>query len=82
MSRADFAAAVENLPIPGTGTDLVAPLLANYVRFARPRRVLEVGMDTPLSSSRTHSPMRRQRIEGNAAHWRTRARSAWPTAGN
>ncbi|MFD7614918.1 hypothetical protein [Streptomyces sp. NPDC059828] len=39
-----FDTAVSRLRVPGMGTEVVAPLLANLVRMTRPRRVLEVGM--------------------------------------
>ncbi|MGW5878744.1 hypothetical protein ACWFMI_19565 [Nocardiopsis terrae] len=43
-AQPDFLDAVERLMVPGMGTEALAPLLADLVRFLRPRRVLEVGM--------------------------------------
>lgn len=43
-TQPDFRKAVERLMVPGMGTEALAPLLADLVKFLRPRRVLEVGM--------------------------------------
>jgi len=43
-SGQDFRTGVERLRVPGMGTEVVAPLLANLVHLVRPRRVLEGGM--------------------------------------
>lgn len=43
-AQPSFRAAVEELAVPGMGTEALAPLLADLIRFLRPRRVLEVGM--------------------------------------
>ncbi|GAA3390656.1 class I SAM-dependent methyltransferase [Streptomyces roseoviridis] len=40
----EFRSAVARLAVPGMGTEVVGPLLANLVQLLRPRRVLEVGM--------------------------------------
>jgi predicted O-methyltransferase YrrM len=39
-----FQSTVARLRVPGMGTEMVAPLLANLVALVRPQRVLEVGM--------------------------------------
>lgn len=39
-----FRTAVRRLRVPGTGTELVAPLLGLLIQLLRPERVLEVGM--------------------------------------
>ncbi|MEV4947956.1 class I SAM-dependent methyltransferase [Streptomyces sp. NPDC053755] len=40
----EFRSAVARLSVPGMGTEVVGPLLANLIQLLRPRRVLEVGM--------------------------------------
>ncbi|MFJ9428300.1 class I SAM-dependent methyltransferase [Streptomyces sp. NPDC101490] len=40
----EFRTAVARLSVPGMGTEVVGPLLANLVQLLRPQRVLEVGM--------------------------------------
>ncbi|MFR9725747.1 hypothetical protein ACL02R_20630 [Streptomyces sp. MS19] len=40
----EFRAAVAGLSVPGMGTEVVGPLLANLIQLLRPERVLEVGM--------------------------------------
>ncbi|MFD0372168.1 class I SAM-dependent methyltransferase [Streptomyces sp. NPDC059071] len=44
IHSAEFRSAVARLSVPGMGTEVVGPLLANLVQLLRPRRVLEVGM--------------------------------------
>ncbi|MFI9361000.1 hypothetical protein ACIG5E_08050 [Kitasatospora sp. NPDC053057] len=39
-----FQQAVDGLKVPGMGTEVVGPLLANLIQLTRPERVLEVGM--------------------------------------
>ncbi|WP_198348211.1 class I SAM-dependent methyltransferase [Plantactinospora sp. KBS50] len=39
-----FQKAVTRLRVPGAGTEVVAPLLANLIALTRPRRVIEIGM--------------------------------------
>ncbi|MFJ4621590.1 class I SAM-dependent methyltransferase [Streptomyces sp. NPDC088812] len=40
----EFHKAVAGLSVPGMGTEVVGPLLANLIQLLRPERVLEVGM--------------------------------------
>ncbi|MBT0772350.1 class I SAM-dependent methyltransferase [Kineosporia sp. J2-2] len=40
----EFRSAVAGLEVPGMGTEVVGPFLANLVALLRPERVLEVGM--------------------------------------
>jgi predicted O-methyltransferase YrrM len=49
----EFRQTVARLSVPGMGTEVVGPLLANLVQLLRPERVLEVGMGytTPFLSA-------------------------------
>lgn len=57
------------------GTELVAPILAMLVRFARPRRVLEVGMGytTPFLAAALAEVERQVRAEAQALAGKTQA---------
>ena len=44
MYSAEFRSAVEELRVPGMGTENVGPFLASLIQMIRPERVLEVGM--------------------------------------
>lgn len=44
MYSAEFRSAVEDLRVPGMGTENVGPFLASLIQLVRPERVLEVGM--------------------------------------
>jgi predicted O-methyltransferase YrrM len=60
-----FHAAVARLRVPGMGTEVVAPLLANLVALTRPARVLEVGMGytTPFLAAALADTSRRVKAE-------------------
>lgn len=70
-----FRAASAKLLIPGMGTELVAPILAMLVQFARPRRVLEVGMGytTPFLAAALADVERQVRVEAEALVGKTKA---------
>jgi predicted O-methyltransferase YrrM len=63
-----FRDTVARLLVPEMGTAAVAPLLAGLVQFARPRRVLEVGMGytTPFLAAAVASVERQVRAEAPA----------------
>lgn len=68
-----FRAAVERLRVPGMGTEVVAPLLANLVQLLRPRRVLEVGMGytTPFLAAALADVEEQVAEESRALHRKT-----------
>ncbi|ONI91072.1 hypothetical protein ALI22I_09830 [Saccharothrix sp. ALI-22-I] len=74
----EFRAAVEGLRVPEMGTEAVAPLLADLVRFTRPQRVLEVGMGytTPFLAAALADVERRAEAESAALAAKTRAHGA------
>lgn len=63
-----FRSGVARLFVPGMGTEVVAPLLANLVQLVRPRRVLEVGMGytTPFLAAALATVERQVRAETQA----------------
>ncbi|MET7312314.1 hypothetical protein ABZS68_36115 [Streptomyces sp. NPDC005571] len=81
VSDADFRAAVKKLWVPGMGTEVVAPLLAQLVRLHRPRRVLEVGMGytTPFLAAALAEVERDARAEARALAAKSRAHLAGGT---
>jgi predicted O-methyltransferase YrrM len=70
-----FRAAVAKLQVPGMGTELVAPILSMLIQFARPRRVLEVGMGytTPFLAAALADVEHRVRAEAEALAGKTKA---------
>ncbi|MFF9147949.1 class I SAM-dependent methyltransferase [Streptomyces sp. NPDC014861] len=71
----EFRAAVARLSVPGMGTEVVGPLLANLVQLLRPRRVLEVGMGytTPFLAAALAEAERTVAAESLALAEKTRA---------
>jgi len=69
-----FRASTEKLKGPAMGTEVVAPLLSLLIQFARPRRVLEVGMGytTPFIAATLAGLEQRIRTESRALVEKTR----------
>lgn len=70
-----FRAATAKLRVPGMGTERVAPILAMLIQFARPRRVLEVGMGytTPFLAAALVDVEQQVRAETEALVGKTKA---------
>lgn len=73
-ARPDFHEAVAPLMVPGMGTERLAPLLADLVRFLRPRCALEVGMGytTPFLAAALAVTEETVRAESEALAGKTR----------
>ncbi len=63
-----FRSTVAELLVPAMGTQIVAPILASLIQFARPRRVFEVGMGytTPFIAAALAGVEQQVRAEAQA----------------